>query len=182
MGTHAFMSRFIVTFALILLSFSTVQTDSAFAQALDKGQAVVGESGLTIPRFVSIDTDKVNMRTGPGDQYPILWVYQRNDLPLVVTSEYGQWRRVRDFEGTSGWMHRALLSGERTAIVTGSVIRNLYAEPNRGSEIVIKARPGVVAPILRCTKGWCQLNMAGREGWLPEGHIWGTFTSELIEE
>lgn len=175
------MNRAFLMLSMIVTIMITVHSPLS-AQAINKGQATIGESGLSIPRFVSVDTDKVNMRTGPGEQYPILWVYQRNHLPLVVTSEYGQWRRVRDFEGTTGWMHRALLSGNRTAVITGKQVRTLYSDPNTKSTPVIRAKPGVVAPINQCAKGWCNLTIAGRSGWLPEGHIWGIFSGELIEE
>ena len=88
-------------------------------------------SGLPLPRFVSLRSGEVNMRAGPGLQYPVEWAYRRRALPVEVVAEYHHWRRVRDREGTEGWIHKSLLSGRRTAVVVGE-IRTLRskAEPD----------------------------------------------------
>lgn len=75
-----------------------------------------GESGLPVPRFVSIKSGEVNGRSGPGDNYPIKWVYQRKNLPVEVTAEFKLWRRIRDIDGDQTWVHQAMLKGERYAI------------------------------------------------------------------
>jgi SH3-like domain-containing protein len=72
-----------------------------------------------LPRFVSLRASEVNLRTGPGIRYPIEWVFKRRDLPVEVVDEFESWRRIRDWEGTLGWVHQSMLRGRRTALVTG---------------------------------------------------------------
>lgn len=137
----------------------------------------VGASGLPLPRFVSIRADRANMRTGPGEQYPILWVYVRPGLPLEIIGEYGPWRRVRDWDGTAGWMHRALLSGDRTALISGGT-RTLRRDAATTAAPVLRAEPGVIGEIRECNDGWCRLEIGNRAGWLPRSEIWGTYENE----
>lgn len=151
----------------------------ASAQTVYREQQVIGASGLPIPRFVSLSASEANLRTGPSEQYPILWVYVRRGTPLEVTAEYGAWRRVRDVDGSVGWMHSALLSGTRTALLTGT-IRTLYSEPSVTSASILRAEAGVLGTIETCVNGWCRLNVHGRTGWLPQEHFWGTYSNETI--
>jgi len=152
----------------------------ASSQTVFRDQQSVGPSGLTIPRFVSLSASEANLRTGPGERYPILWVFVRRGTPLEVTAEYGAWRRVRDHDGTIGWMHSALLSGTRTGLVTGS-LRTFYSNPSNGSNAVLRAEPGVMGTIETCREGWCMLDVRGISGWLPQEHFWGTYFNEEFE-
>ena len=151
-----------------------------FAQPVPKGEEVLGPSGLSIPRFVSLSVDKAFMRAGPGEQYPIMWVYGRRNYPFEVIAEFDSWRQVRDAEGTEGWMHVILLSGNRTGVVTGG-IRMFYSEPSTQSRPVLRAEEGVIGEILECQGGWCRLNIQGRRGWLQTQFFWGTFEGETLE-
>jgi SH3-like domain-containing protein len=160
---------------LLFQSFS-----SSNAQTVLKEGQTIGETGLALPRFVSLSAGEANLRTGPGDRYPILWVYVKRGIPLEITAEYGTWRRVRDVEGTTGWMHSALLSGTRTSLITGS-IRTIYAEPNVSSRAVLRAEPNVNSVVESCDNGWCLIHIMGREGWIPQEHIWGTYSFENIK-
>lgn len=150
------------------------------AQTVEKENAKLGPSGLPVPRFVSLSASKAFMRAGPGEQYPIQWVYNKPGLPLLVSAEFDAWRKVRDSEGTEGWMHVVLLSGERTALVTGKV-RDFHEEPSRDARIVFRAEPGVTGELLECRQGWCRIEAAGHKGWAPAAHIWGAFTGEEFE-
>ncbi len=152
----------------------------ATAQSLPAVRIVTGESGLPVPRFVSLATDKANLRTGPGGRYPILWVYVRRNLPLEVTAEYGVWRRVRDIDGAVGWMHGRLLSGRRSAIVTGS-IRVLRARPEVTARPLLRLQPGVLAEALECERAWCRIKVRGKKGWLRRESLWGTYAGEEFD-
>ena len=77
-------------------------------------------TGLPVPRFVSLGADRVNVRFGPGKQYPINWVFARKDLPVEIVAEFDTWRKIRDFDGEEGWIHSSLLSSRRTIMVTGA--------------------------------------------------------------
>lgn len=170
-------SGYLCSIALLALVFFG---QAVSAQTIFREQLVVGASGLPVPRFISLSASEANLRTGPSEQYPILWVFVRRGTPLEVTAEYGAWRRVRDVDGTVGWMHSALLSGTRTALLTGTV-RTLFAEPSVNANEILKAEAGVLATIDTCSSGWCRINIRGRVGWLPQEHMWGTYSNEAFE-
>ena len=140
----------------------------------------IGKTGNPLPRFVSISANEGNMRTGPGRQYPITWAYQRRNLPLKVIDENGPWRHVMDFEGTTGWMHRLLLSNKRTAIVASGpqILRN---EPNIGSKVNATLQEGVIANLLECGPSWCKLNHPQVTGWLPRASLYGVLDGEMFD-
>src|ERR1700709_592079 len=75
-------------------------------------------SGLPVPRYVSLKSDHVNVRAGPTKDNDVAWVYTRSGLPVEITAEFENWRRVRDSEGAEGWVYHSLLSGRRTAVIT----------------------------------------------------------------
>jgi SH3-like domain-containing protein len=137
-------------------------------------------SGLPIPRFVSLRADEVNLRAGPGVRYPIDWVYQRRLMPVMVVEEFDTWRKIRDWQGTEGWVNKAMLSGRRMALVTGE-IRTLRREPSAESPAVARAEPGVIGRLVKCKDTWCKLDAGGHEGWIPRGEIWGVQPDEKIE-
>ena len=78
-------------------------------------------TGLPLPRFVSLAADRVNVRFGPGKQYPVNWVFARKGLPVEIIAEFDTWRKIRDYDGEEGWIHSSLLSSRRTIMVTGEV-------------------------------------------------------------
>lgn len=142
-------------------------------------------SGLPVPRFVSLKSGRINVRRGPGDDYPIEWVFEKKGLPVEITAESDRWRRIRDREGDVGWVWHSMLDGRRTAIVqnkagTGEPVA-LLTEPNPSSGIVAYAEPGVVAQIKACKATWCELKASGYEGWVERGSIWGTYSDENFE-
>lgn len=140
----------------------------------------LGPSGNPIPRFVSTRADKVHMRTGPGTHYPIEWVYKRQFLPLEVIDEHGPWRKVRDHDGTIGWMHVKLLSGKRFAMVRGRT-RTLFAEKDLASPSLVIAEPGVIGELLVCENIWCQMKIQDRKGWIERRHLWGVYKNEDLD-
>ena len=124
------------------------------------------------PRFVSLKAERANLRVGPGRRYPIDWVYTRPGLPLLVVAHFDQWRWVLDHEGTKGWMHKSLLSTRRTVVIMDGV-QTIRERPLTGSPAVLRAEAGVVADLLGCEDGWCRIALAGEEGWVLEGTLWG---------
>jgi len=145
--------------------------------------AQIGEStSLPLPRFVSLRTEPVNMRTGPGVRYPVTWVYQRRGLPVEVTDEFDTWRRVKDPDGEEGWVHQSMLSGQRT----GFVIREatpVYKGPTLSSAIVAQLSPGVVVTVDRCPRQteFCLIEIDGDEGWVERGVFWGLYDGEIVD-
>lgn len=141
---------------------------------------VAAQSNLPLPRFVSLKSGEVNLRTGPGPRYPIDWVLMRKDMPVEVVAEFETWRKIRDVEGTEGWVHQHMLSGRRTAIVTGEV-RGIRRRDDPGAPVIAQVEPGVVAKLLECKSSWCRVEVGGQKGWLQRGDFWGAYPTEVIE-
>lgn len=145
------------------------------------GPAVAqSETGLPLPRFVSLRADAVNLRTGPGRRYPIDWVYTRADLPIKIVAEFEGWRQVRTQHGVSGWIHKSLLSGKRTVSVAGREDK-IYREPSKGAQIAAFVEPGVIASLLGCEEGWCRITVDSHRitGWMPQDVLWGILPDEF---
>ena len=113
------------------------------------------ETKLPVPRFVSLRSGEVNLRTGPGTNYPVDWVFVRRELPVEVIAEFDVWRKIRDWQGTVGWVHQSMLDGRRTARVTGAD-RELRSEPVDSAAAVARLAPGVIGRLLECEAAWCR--------------------------
>jgi SH3-like domain-containing protein len=151
------------------------------AQAQSAGSA----SGLPVPRFVSLKADKVNMHIGPAKTYETKWLYQRAGLPVEITAEFENWRRIRDADGTEGWVYHSLLSGKRTGMVIAKTPDDLVAvheKPAPDSAVTAKLERGVVGTVKRCAGGgWCYVNGRGFEGWIQQVRLWGVYPNEKVD-
>ncbi len=143
--------------------------------------SILNPSGLPIPRYVSLKSKEVNLRVGPGQRYPIAWVYQRAGLPVMITEEFAHWRKIKDSEGTTGWVNKGLLESTRTALIMGQS-QLLYQKPDATSPAVIRAEPMVIGQVLGCAPDWCLLVIEGREGWIRKPDIWGVGREEVFED
>jgi SH3-like domain-containing protein len=144
----------------------------------------IGKSGLPVPRFVSLKVGRVNVRTGPGEDYKVAWVFTRAGLPIEVIQEFDTWRRVRDIDGSVGWVFHSLLSGKRTAVVApwaGGAPRPLRAGSSPDAAIAAYLEPGVMASIERCHGGWCLLAGDGFAGWVEQDQLWGVYPNEDVD-
>jgi SH3-like domain-containing protein len=133
------------------------------------------------PYWASISAGKAMMRTGPGQNYPATWLYVRADLPIRVIETYPNWRKVRDPDGTTGWMLQRLLSDTRTALVTGDAPRPMRRDPSENSRVRYFAQPGVVGRLSKCAGGWCLLDVRGRQGYIRADHFWGLDPGGTLE-
>ena len=131
-----------------------------------------GASGLPLPRFVSLKSGEVNLRTGPGKRYPIDWIYRRRGLPVEIIDEFEDWRRVRDHDGTVGWVHRFMLMSRRTVLVTGET-RTLRRKPAPAAPGLAYLQAGVIADLKDCHKVWCRIEAQGFDGWLHRSEMFG---------
>ena len=136
------------------------------------------ETNLPLPRYVSLSTDRGNVRRGPSLSHRIDWVFLRRDMPLQVTAEYGHWRRVTDREGVGGWVHYAMLSGVRTVIVDAEMLP-LRSKPQDSATVVAQLEAGVVARLNECEPDWCRLSAGGYKGWAPKALLWGVAPDEV---
>jgi SH3-like domain-containing protein len=149
------------------------------------GEIATGPSGLPLPRFVSLKTDKVNVHVGPAKTYDVTWIYTRAGLPVEITAEFETWRRIRDSEGAEGWVYHSLLSGKRTALVSpqskGKELLDLRDKPDAASAINAKLQHGVLATVKRCQNGWCRLAGDGFDGWIEQPRLWGVYPNEKVD-
>jgi len=150
------------------------------ALLLGESGVTAGDSGLPIPRFVTLRSDKINVRAGPGAQYPVEWVFERKGMPVEVIAEHDNYRKVRDIEGTVGWVHQNLLSSRRGIIVSGA-IRALRREPSDGSPALARLEPDVIGLLLECHAAWCRVEVNGYRGWLKRTEFWGVYPDEKVE-
>lgn len=139
-------------------------------------------SGLPLPRFVSLRSDEVNLRTGPGQRYPIDWIYSRKDLPVEVIAEFEAWRKIRDWQGAEGWVHQSMLSGRRMMVVIGGQ-RQLRGSDGDGADVLAMVEGGVLGRLLQCPRNrdFCRVEAGQIQGWLRRDEIWGVYKGEWIE-
>jgi SH3-like domain-containing protein len=127
-----------------------------------------------LPYWASLRYDEVRMRVGPSKEYPIAWVYKRRGLPVKVVRVREGWRLVEDPEGTQGWIERSQLDPARGALVIGKGLVELRADASPSAAMKWRAEPGVVARLLRCKPAWCEVDIAGRKGWISAARLWGS--------
>lgn len=141
-------------------------------------------TGLPLPRFVSLKSDRVNLRAGPSKDHRTVWIFQRAGLPVEIIAEYDTWRRIRDSEGSEGWVLHSLLSGRRTALVApwkkGSVFP-LRRSPDADAPLVAELQSGVIGTLKSCNGKWCRLAGEGFDGWIEQTSLWGAYPGEKIQ-
>ena len=141
-------------------------------------------SGLPVPRYVSLKSDHVNVRAGPTKDNDVAWVYTRSGLPVEITAEFENWRRVRDSEGAEGWVYHSLLSGRRTAVITmknKDDLATLYDRADPASSVAARLQAGVVAQVKKCVAGRCHIAGTGFDGWIEQQRLWGVYADEKVE-
>jgi SH3-like domain-containing protein len=141
-------------------------------------------SGLPIPRFVSLKSDRVNVRGGPDMDHEVAWIYTRLGWPVEITAEFENWRRIRDADGTEGWVYHSMLSGKRTAAVllkNKTDLAPLHVSPAADSAVAAQLQSGVLGTVKRCTGTWCRLTGDGFDGWIEQDRLWGVYPNEKVE-
>ena len=133
------------------------------------------------PYWASIASGEAMMRTGPGRNYPGIWLYKRRDLPIRVLKIYPNWRLIEDPDGTKGWMLVTLLSDRRTAIVKPGDPRPVHVEASDASAVRYRAEAGVVGRIEKCGGGWCRMKFGSRSGYIRVSNLWGVDSNETTE-
>jgi SH3-like domain-containing protein len=160
---------------------------AALSCALAASSALAGTdttASLPVPRFVSLKADRVNVRGGPDKDHDVAWIYTRVGLPVEITAEFENWRRIRDSDGTEGWVYHALLSGKRTATVqlkSKTDLAPLYAKPDTKSGVTAQLQFGVLGTVKHCTGTWCELSGDGFDGWIQQNELWGVYPNEKVE-
>ena len=141
-------------------------------------------SGLPMPRFVSLKSDRTNVRAGPNKDQDVRWVYTRSGMPVEITAEFENWRRIRDWEGAEGWVYHSLLSGRRSAVVVprrDEDLVPLHENPDPESGIMAKLQSGVLTQIKSCDGRWCQVSGKDFSGYIVQERLWGAYPNEKID-
>lgn len=126
-------------------------------------------SGEVFPRSASLKRGEVNVRSGPGTQYPIVWVYWRAGYPVALLARFDNYLKIRDFEGEEGWVHQAMVSRRVTAVVATQAPIRLLRKPDPTSRALARLAPGVVVALEEpCQAGWCAVTVVpnGDEGYV----------------
>lgn len=177
----AFLSYLAAVFAAAMVPPVIAETPA--------GKPVAVGSGLPVPRFVSLKSDRVNLRNGPGTDYPTGWVYRRAGLPLEVVKEFEGWRQVRDSEGVSGWVLQSFLSGRRTALVlpwerksgTPPPLVPILESDSAHSNVVANVEAGVIADLHTCDGRWCRVTVDQYSGYIEQKKLWGVYEGETLK-
>jgi SH3-like domain-containing protein len=141
-------------------------------------------SGLPVPRFVSLKSDRVNVRSGPNKDQEVRWVYTRASMPVEVTAEFENWRRIRDWEGAEGWVYHSLLSGKRSAVVVPTLkddLVPLYESADIESAVVARLQSGVLGQLKSCNGLWCVFSGKDFSGWIKQERLWGAYPNEKVD-
>ncbi len=168
---------------LVLLGLSAIAAPSS---VLASGETTGSVTGLPVPRYVSLKSDRVNLREGPSKEHRTTWVFQRAGLPVEITAEFETWRRIRDAEGSEGWVLHSLLSGRRTALVVPWA-RNreepvpVYERADERSDLVARVMPNVLANVRSCTGTWCRVTIGDHAGFIRQDRLWGVYPNEKID-
>jgi SH3-like domain-containing protein len=182
----------------MLISTQNARLNWLISVALSAGALVMGTlpataagetglgsaSGLPVPRYVSLKSDRVNVRAGPTKDHDVAWVFTKTGLPVEITAEFENWRRIRDSEGAEGWVYHSLLSGRRTAVVTQrskDALVPLNESPETTGSVTARLQSGVVASVRRCTGSWCRITGEGFDGWIPQERLWGVYPNEKVD-
>ena len=148
-----------------------------------KAQETEGEeSGLALPRMVSLRSNLINARSGPGARYPIEWVYQQKGAPVEIIAEFELWRKMKDWDGSETWVHKSMLSGARSIKMTAKGESNIYASDNYQSPIIAKVEDGVIGAVKKCApnSNFCLIKFDTIEGWVPKRNMFGIYSDEEI--
>ena len=137
----------------------------------------------SLPRFVSLRSQPVNARSGPGVRYPIEWVYMQKSAPIEVIAEFEDWRRVRDWQNSETWIKYQMLSAKRYARINTPGENNLYAKDNTKSEIIARVEDGAVGEIKKCpaNNDFCLIAFDQLEGWILKQNLYGVYKDEIID-
>ena len=166
-------------FLFLTLSTLTLSLSLIFsAQAQEES-----ESGLALPRMVSLRSSLINARSGPGSRYPIEWVYKQKGAPVEIVSEFELWRKIKDWEGSETWVHKAMLSDRRFIRVTTPGENNIYAKPQNDAKVIAKVEDGAVGEVSECPEksNMCLIKFDNIQGWMSRDDLFGIYDDEVIK-
>jgi SH3-like domain-containing protein len=151
-------------------------------------------TGLPLPRFVSLKSSDTNLRKGPNVRFPISWHYQRKGYPMMLVAEFENWRKLKDFDGSEGWVHENLITGTRNVMIIANKYKTkntmylerkaeliIFMHPDENSYPMARAQIGVLAKLKKCQKEWCKVKVENYSGWILKANLWGVGTEEVFD-
>ena len=147
------MIKIIYIISLILLTSSTLANENNY--------------------FLSLKNKKVNVRYGPGFDYPIKYIYKRKFLPVEVIDKKENFRRIIDFKKNSGWIHISQLKKGNSLIVIEDKI--LFSKSSKFSRPIVKLEKGRLLIVKKCKNNWCKIKTDKYKGWIDNNNVWGSF-------
>lgn len=151
-------------------------------------------TGMPIPRFVVLKSQETNLRKGPNVKFPIVWTYKRKGYPMELVAEFENWRKLRDQDGSEGWVHENLITGVRNAMIFKTEYKTdnpmykqnpgelvLFRYPDETSYPMIRAQIGVMGKIKKCQKEWCKVSLGDTTAWVLKSNLWGVYQDEIID-
>ncbi len=174
----------------IAASFGAILAIPGVASAAEPRPTDIAATGKqAVPRYASLKPSRANLRSGPGIEYPTVWVYHREGLPLEIIKEFEGWRQVRDADGASGWVLQSFLSGRRTALIEPWQAKpgvappqiSLLADDSDKSRLVASVEAGVIANVLSCDGKWCWVSVDKYKGYVQQKKLWGVYEAEILK-
>ena len=160
----------------IVISFISIIIFSQVSNA-DIGK----ETGLEIPRYVSLKSNDANIRVGPSKNYPIEIKYIKKNYPLKVLEEYEDWRKVEDFQKNFGWIHKSLISGTRTGMILSNENKTIELLNTLDGNVIGEIGEGNIVNLEKCKIDWCLISTENFKGWINKKYIWGAKEKEKIK-
>lgn len=170
-------------------------TEKINDEVLFSGVGIIGkETGLPLPRFVILKSNKTNLRQGPGLKYATNWIYERKGYPMLVIAEFENWRKLKDIDGQEGWVNEKLVTGKRHVLLIGNKLPDdhkydspinkeviLLRYPNEASYPMARIEIGVLGEVLQCSVDWCKVKVGSYRGWIHKVNLWGVLRDEVIK-
>lgn len=172
-----------VVFSFMIASMPVYAGDPIVTGSI-AGESVGTKTNLPVPRFVSLKPSDTPMREGPSKDHAIKWIFKREGLPVEITAEFDNWRRIRDAEGAEGWVYQTRVSGKRTVMVMSRNKTELVAlrtSPHERSAVPVRLEAGVIASLDNCNKNWCMIKGEGFSGYIAQDKLWGVYPAEVVK-
>ena len=140
-------------------------------QAMPDGRPT--PSGQPVPRWLSLKSDEVRARFGPGLDYRILWEYRASGLPVQVVAETTEWRKICDPEGGVAWVHRSVVSSRRSVFNASDTEIPIRSGPSESAALRARLTPRALVAIEDCEEGWCEVRVRRMRGFVRQGDVFG---------
>lgn len=164
---------------------ATLSTARAAQDNKPSAKPVNTQTGLPLPRFVSLKSERVNVRRGPSSEHGVVWVFTQKSLPVEIIAEFDHWRRIRDSEGAEGWVYHSLLTGRRTVIAapwSSDTTMRLHASASASAKLIARIGSGALGDLMSCDGKWCLATFSGYEGYVSQETLFGVYPGEVYQK